>query len=54
MKSMGLPLAAIFFMTYFYRAGRAMVPSPPPPPPDALLRKLDNPVVSNLFKIDQP
>ena len=31
MKSMRLPLAAIFFMTYFHRAGGAMAPSAPPP-----------------------
>ena len=29
MKSMRLPLAAIFFMTNFYTAGGAMTPSPP-------------------------
>ena len=29
MKSMQSPLAAIFFMTYFYRARRALVPLPP-------------------------
>ena len=31
MKSMGPPLAAIFFMTYFHRARGAMAPSAPPP-----------------------
>ena len=30
MKSMWLPLAAIFFMTYLYRAGGPMAPSHPP------------------------
>ena len=30
MKSMWLPLVAIFFMTYLYRAGGTMVPSAPP------------------------
>ena len=30
MKSMWPPLAAIFFMTYLYRAGGAMAPSAPP------------------------
>ena len=30
MKSMWPPLAAIFFMTYLYRAGGAMAPSLPP------------------------
>ena len=34
MKSMRPPSAAIFFMTYFYRAGG---PWPPRPPPDPLL-----------------
>ena len=34
MKSMWPPLAAIFFMTYFYRAGG---PWPPRPPLDPLL-----------------
>ena len=29
MKSMRLPLAAISFMTYFYRAGGGMTPSAP-------------------------
>ena len=29
-KSMWSPLAAIFFMTYFYRAGGGMAPSSPP------------------------
>ena len=38
MKSMWPPLVAIFFMTYFYRAGN-MAPSPPPPP-DPLLQSL--------------
>ena len=32
MKSMRLPLAAIFFMTYFHRTRGAMAPSPPAPP----------------------
>ena len=36
MKSIRLPLAAIFFMTYLYRAGVAMTPSAPPYP-DPLL-----------------
>ena len=31
MKSMQLPSAAIFFMTYFHRARGTMAPSPPPP-----------------------
>ena len=30
MKSMWPPLAAIFFMTYLYRAGGTMAPSAPP------------------------
>ena len=30
MKSMGLPLAAIVFMTYFYRGWGTMAPSAPP------------------------
>ena len=34
MKSMRPPLVAIFYMTYFHRAGR---PWPPHPPPDPLL-----------------
>ena len=32
MKSMWPPLVAIFFMTYFYRAGGGMAPSAPPDP----------------------
>ena len=32
-KSMRLPLVAIFFMTNFYRAGGAMAPLPSPAPP---------------------
>ena len=31
MKSMRPPLAAIFFMTYFYKPGEAMTPSAPLP-----------------------
>ena len=31
MKSMRLPSAAIFFMTYFHRAGGGHGPSAPPP-----------------------
>ena len=38
MKSMRPPLAAIFFMTYFHRAGGAMAPSAPL---DPLLIKYD-------------
>ena len=33
MKSMRPPLATIFFMTNFYRAGGAWPPRPPPPDP---------------------
>ena len=41
MKSMQLPLVAIFFMTFFYRAGgRGMTPSAPTP--DPLLKLLAN------------
>ena len=42
MKSMQLPLAAIFFMTNFYRTIGAMVPSPPPLDPLLQLKSVYN------------
>ena len=40
MKSMRLPLVAIFFMTYFHRAGGGMVPSAPLDPLLSLFKSL--------------
>ena len=48
MKSMGPPLAAIFFMTYFYRAGGAW---PPRHPLDPLLNE-HNQVSPKLHNVD--